>query len=327
MRRLLTLLTLLLTLTAVAETTDRGRYISPLHFGPNAFPVPEMLDGRTSGTLKAEIAVDEYRGYAGDRTTDIFAKIQIPLFTRRVNLSVWMPVCEWYEMTAERQRVCMLQDTAAIRGHGFGDVYVTTDIQVLRARRWWPDITLRAALKTASGEQYEKARHYDDPGYFFDAAIGKSMYIGKDRSVSAEKKQESDWELRIAGMAGFLCWQTVTARQNDAYQYGVQVLVKQQYFSLRATWSGYSGWQKNGDKPMIVKGELRGYFNGWEPFVAYQYGIRDYPFHHVRAGVAYSADIISLAQKQTEKRRLARQQAAAQQKPTAAKEHQTGKAE
>ena len=299
MRKPLILLTAVLAVAtaAAAQGEDRGKYISPLHFGPNAFPVPEMLDGRVSETLKAEIAVDEYRGYAGDRTTDIFAKIQIPLFTRRVNLSVWMPVCEWYEMTAARQRECFLQDTAAIRGYGFGDVYVTTDIQVLRARKWWPDITLRAAMKTASGEQYERARHYDDPGYFFDAAIGKSMYISKDRSVSAERKQDSDWELRIAGMTGFLCWQTVTARQNDAYQYGVQMLVRQHYFSARVTWSGYSGWQKNGDRPMIVKGELRGYFNGWEPFVAYQYGIRDYPFHQVRAGVAYSADILSLAKK------------------------------
>jgi hypothetical protein len=275
-----------------ATAQDRGQFVSTRHFGPNALPVPEMTDGRVSPTLKAEAAIDYYHGYSRDVTGDFFAKIQIPLFTRRVNLSVWMPVCEWYRMTAERQRECMLQDTAVIRGKGYGDVYVSTDIQVLYARRWWPDITIRAAMKTASGEQYELARHYDDPGYFFDIAVGKSMYIGVDAMVSTEQKTEKDWELRLAATTGFLCWQTTTARQNDAYQYGIQMLVRQQYVSARLTWAGYSGWQKNGDRPMVVKAELRGHIHGFEPFAAYQYGIRDYPFHQLRAGLAYNVDIL-----------------------------------
>ena len=276
---------------------DRGEYISPRHFGPNAFPVPTMLDGRVSETLKVELAGDYYHGFAADQTADLFARIYIPLFTKRVNLVVWMPVCEWYRMTAARQRECLVQDTARISGHGYGDVYISTDIQVLRARRWWPDITIRAAMKTASGEQYELARHYDDPAYFFDASIGKSMYIGGGK-VTATRERASDWELRLAGSMGFLCWQTVTARQNDAYQYGLQLYIRQQYISARATWAGYSGWQKNGDKPMIVHAELRGYAPyGLEPFVAYQYGIRDYPFHHLRIGLAYSLDIIDRCRK------------------------------
>ena len=240
--------------------------IAPAHFGPNAFPVPDMLDGRVSEQLKVELAGDYYRGFDGNQTADLFARVYIPLFTKRVNLTLWMPIQEWYWQN----------DTT---GHGTGDVYVSTDIQVLKAKKWWPDITIRAALKTASGEQYERRRHFDDPGYWFDLSVGKSLTY-------------KDWEFRLAASTGFLCWQTTTAAQNDAVQYGAQLLINYTYCSLRATYSGYSGWQKNGDCPMIIKGELRGHIKGFEPFAVYQYGIQDYPFHQVRVGLAYNIDII-----------------------------------
>ena len=129
--------------------------IAPMYFGPNAFPVPDMLDGRVQNHLRVEIAGDGYFGFQGDKTADAFARVFIPLFTDRVNLTIWMPIMEWYEMTLERQRVCRLQDSAAIAGHGAGDAYFSTDIQILRDRKWAPDIALRAACKSASGGQYE----------------------------------------------------------------------------------------------------------------------------------------------------------------------------
>lgn len=275
---------------SIVSAQNREEFISTRYNGPNAFPVPEMSDGRVSEVLSAELAGDGYFGYANDRTAGIFARLRIPLFTPRVNLSVWMPVCEWYGMTRQRQQECMLPTGTPINGYGFGDVYVSTDIQVLCSRRWWPDITVRAAMKTASGGQWELARHYDDPGYFFDIAVGKSLYLSTKGEPSTERKAESDWELRIAATTGFLCWQTRTARQDDAYQYGAQLFVRQQYVSARITWAGYSGWRKNGDRPMIVKAELRGYLHGFEPFASYQYGLRDYPFHAIRVGLAYTFD-------------------------------------
>lgn len=263
------------------ETTG----IAPAYFGPNAFPVPEMLDGRVQKQLRAEIAGDGYLGFQGDKTADAFARVFIPLFTDRVNLTIWMPVMEWYEMTQERQRVCRLQDSAAIAGHGAGDAYFSTDIQILRDRKWAPDIALRAACKSASGGQYELARHYDCPGYFFDLSLGKSWYLG-------EKQEAKGVDLRVAGSAGFLCWQTDNGRQNDAVMYGLQLLLRSQYVSLRTTWSGYVGWENAGDRPMIIKGRLSGHAKRFEPYVEYQYGIKDYPFHMVRVGLAYHIDVL-----------------------------------
>ena len=73
--------------------------IAPAYFGPNAFPVPDMLDGRTSSELKIELYGDCFLGttttsVADDITTDLFARVTIPLFTPKANLTVYMPIFE-----------------------------------------------------------------------------------------------------------------------------------------------------------------------------------------------------------------------------------------
>ena len=264
--------------------------IAPAYFGPNAFPVPDMLDGRVQNHLRVEIAGDGYWGFQRDKTADVFARAYIPLFTDRVNLTIWMPIMEWYEMTPERMVTCRISDSLAYSGSGAGDAYFSTDIQILRDKKWAPDIALRAACKSASGGQYELTRHYDCPGYFMDLSVGKSWYLGERQS--SNKAKGDGMELRLAGSAGFLCWQTDNGRQNDAVMYGLQMLVKSQYVSLRTTWSGYVGWENMGDRPMIIKGRLCGHARGFEPYVEYQYGIKDYPFHQVRVGLAYNIDIL-----------------------------------
>jgi hypothetical protein len=129
-------------------------------------------------------------------------------------------------------------------------------------------------MKTASGEQFNRRRHYDCPGYFFDLAIGQSISL-------------KQMELRFAGSVGFLCWQTTDARQNDAVMYGLQAKLIHRHFSAQAEWGGYVGWEQYGDAPMVIKLRTAGMINGFEPFLQYQYGIKDYPFHQLRVGLVY----------------------------------------
>jgi len=270
----------------VAPDLSQPTGIAPAYFGPNAFPIPEMLDGRTQNHLRLELAGDGYFGYNGDRTADIFARVSVPLFTRWANLTVWMPVYEWY-------------DQYDGKGSGAGDAYISTDVQVLHdswfhssKSRWIPQATIRLAMKTASGGQFERRRHYDCPGYFFDFSMGKSFYFGKGKSFPYADAENSLIELRLAGSAGFLCCQTDNGRQNDAIMYGLQLLLKHEYVSLQATWAGYWGWERHGDAPMSLRARLAGHVQGFEPFVQYQWGIKDYPFHQVRLGLAYHIDIL-----------------------------------
>lgn len=243
--------------------------VAPAFFGPNALPVPEMLDGLTSDELQVELATDGYLGYDNSWTADVFARISAPLFTPWANLSVWMPIYEWYSQ-------------ADGTGSGAGDVYISTNVQILH-NAWFktnnakyiPQMTIRLGMKTASGEQFSRRRHYDSPGYFFDLAMGQSIPI-----------QELD--LRLAGSVGFLCWQTSDARQNDAVMYGLLAKLSHRYFSAQAEWGGYVGWERYGDAPMVIKLRAAGKIKGFEPFVQYQYGIKDYPFHQLRVGLAYN---------------------------------------
>lgn len=253
--------------------------IAPAYFGPNALPIIDMLDGRTSSVLRVELAGEGYIGYKEkNRTADLFARVCVPLFTRWANLTVWMPVFGWYNQYDGT-------------GKGAGDAYVSADIQILH-NEWFkspkakyiPQMTIRAGIKSASGEQFERRRHFDCPGYFFDLAIGQSIPI---KAV----------ELRFAGTAGFLCWQTDNARQNDAVMYGLQAQLKHEYFSLQATWGGYVGWEKHGDAPMSIKARAAGHIKGFEPYVQYQYGIKDYPFHQIRLGLVYNINILRRAAK------------------------------
>lgn len=249
--------------------------IAPGLFGPNALPVIDMNDGQTYEQLRVELAADGYFGFKGDKTADLFARVHAPLFTRWANLSIWMPIYEWYNQYDGK-------------GSGAGDVYISTEVQVLHhswfkteKAKYIPQMVIRLGMKTASGGQYERKRHFDSPGYFFDLSIGQTFPI---RKVS----------IRLAGSAGFLCWQTTEGRQNDAVMYGVQAQLLHEYFSVQATWGGYVGWERYGDAPMSIKCRAAGRIKGFEPYVQYQYGIKDFPFHQVRVGLVYNIDVLTL---------------------------------
>ncbi len=264
--------------------------ISPYYFGPNAFPIPDMLDGTTERDLRVEVAADYFAGFEGDKTTDVAFKINIPLFTERANLTLWMPVMEWYENTLARQRTCRLQDSVAMCGYLAGDVYVSTDIWALQSERHWIDLTIRAAIKSASGGGYSEARYYDNPGYFFDATLAKPIRF-KDSFFE---------ELRFAASGGFLCWQTDNGRQNDAVMYGAMVKLRTKYFTLSETFGGYVGWEGSSckmgeiahDCPMSLKTNLTAHYKQWEVLFQYQYGLMDWPFHQFRVGIAYNFDVL-----------------------------------
>lgn len=258
--------------------------ISPYYFGPNAFPVPDMVE-LPSAKARIEIGTDLFLGLYKDRTSDAYFRLNLPLFTPRVNLSIWMPVMEWYSGSLERQRICRLPDDKVQRGRENGDVYVSTDILVLDAGHCWVDMTVRAALKSASANGFASARAYDAPAYFFDATLSRGFQTGAKSA------------LRLAASAGFLCWQTDNGRQNDAVMYGVAATFRAGCFHIRESFGGYSGWEqaaardKNvyaGDRPMTVKSEAGWSFGAFELILSHQYGLRDWPFSQFRLGLAYS---------------------------------------
>jgi hypothetical protein len=258
--------------------------VAPAYFGPNAFPVPDMLDGRTSGDLKVELYGDGFLCSmtsvpSDDITLDLFAKATIPLFSDRVNLVIWMPVVEWFRSGPAVNMQRRIQDPDRwISGIDSGDAYVSTDIMILDERKAGCGIVLRAALKSASGNSFGTARVYDAPGYFFDIAAGR------DIRVSADGKTV----FRMALSAGFLCWQTANGRQNDAVMYGALASLKTGPFNAELNYGGYVGWEGKGDRPMTLKTKLSWSFGRCSLNAMYQVGFMDWPFHQIRLGATYS---------------------------------------
>lgn len=258
--------------------------VSPAYFGPNAFPVPDMSDGSTSADLKVELYGDTFlcsmtQSLADDVTADIFAKATIPLFTDRVNLVIWMPVVEWFRSGPSVNALRRIPDPDRwISGADSGDAYVSTDILVLDEKKCGCGLVLRAALKSASGNSFSTARVYDAPGYFFDLAAGRDVWVSSDSRTA----------VRVALSAGFLCWQTANGRQNDAVMYGALTSVRTGPFKAEVNYGGYVGWEGKGDRPMTLKTKVSWSIGRYSLNAMYQVGFVDWPFHQFRLGATWS---------------------------------------
>ena len=243
-------------------------------WGPNALPVIDMSAGETSEELMVEISGSYFRGFDKSTSFTPNLRLNIPLFSRWVNLEAWYSVMDFYQLNNQWKNVA-------------GDIYVSTNIQVLH-KDWFkgeyiPSAVARIGIKTASGGDFENRRFIDAPGYFLDLTVAEKI------------KFENSWarSLSIAGSIGFYCWQTGRAEQNDAYMYGLRAEYEAKYCRLSAEWSGYTGWQENGDCPMVIKAKLGVPCRfGFEPYIAYQYGIRDWQYQEFRVGVRYSIDVV-----------------------------------
>ena len=240
--------------------------------------------------LKAELYGDCFLGtttgnVADDITGDLFAKLTIPLFTPKVNFTIWMPLCEFFHTSAEVNTLRRLPYKEDLQGSDIGDMYMSTDIRVLSQERHKVDITVRAALKTASANHFAKGRCFDAPGYFADVAVGRGFQFGKDHN------------LRVALSTGFLCWQTDNGRQNDAVMYGALLAYSYKRFSVDTCLGGYAGWENDGDRPMTLKTSLSYCLGAFSLRLMHQVGFMDWPYHQIRVGATYTFDMLGRLKK------------------------------
>jgi hypothetical protein len=252
-------------------------------FGPNANPVPEFTDARIPTKTTISLMGDYYFGY-GDRTENGYAKIEIPLLPERVSLKVWSTVLEHYQTTPQ---IMQSRGSNALSGSEGGDIYVQTRIRLLKEQNHFPGIILNSTLKTASAKTYSSRRYFDTPGYYFDLEVGKSIYT-KSKLIS---------EIRGVANLGFMCWETTGSRQDDAPMYGGKIILGNQNWKLENTLSGYWGWIHTyaplsptgdyGDAPLVYATKFTIKCGRIDYFAQYQYGITDFPYHQIRAGISF----------------------------------------
>lgn len=248
--------------------------ISSAYLGPNALPVPENSKGIVDSSAQFEIGADLHFN-KGDHTQDGFVRGFLPFNEYRFALSLEVIPIEFFQTDT------IIRDMRASRGRSGkgkagGDIYFTTYVQVLRDHANLPDISIRAALRTASGTNLGEARYTDGPGYYFDLSIGKNI------------KLKNDWSMRWYGMIGFYVYQTfdILHLQDDCLLYGGGIDLNYKNFFLSEELTGYSGYLKNGDKPQVFRSSLG--WNGKKVLVkaSLQNAIRDFPSERVRFSVA-----------------------------------------
>ena len=247
-------------------------HYSPGYFGPNAFPAWNFTD--------ATIPVNTYVGFSesfffgfGDNTSSSKLTLEIPLLPECISIKLWVDVLENFKVTEEvREKRGMVGE--ALAGGADGDFYVQTRIRLFKEKKIMPNVILNSTLKSASGLNFDQRRYYNTPGYYFDAELGKSFHI-KSKLVS---------EIRGAANFGFLCWQTYYDEQNDAVMYGGKFILSNKIVDFENGISGYRGWMNNGDDPLVYSSKLLFKTKQINYILMYQYGIRDFPYHHIQLG-------------------------------------------
>lgn len=262
---------LIIHIRIIAQTIN----YSPAFFGPNANPVPESTDATISKSTTLHFSENYFFGF-GDQTLNSKLVVEIPLLPENVSLKVWSTFFEHYQVTKEvlaQRGIPDKEKSGMVFG---GDIYVQTRIRLLKEKNYIPAIILNSTLKTASVKEktLENRRYFDTPGYYFDMEIGKSFNLYNCIIQ----------EIRPVINVGFICWETY-GRQNDAPLYGAKLILSNKWINFENSISGYYGWMKNGDAPLIYSSKITNKHSKFGIFANYKYGIHDYPYHNIEIGI------------------------------------------
>lgn len=243
--------------------------ITPGYLGPNALPVPGIKRGIMNTTTEIEITASNHFS-VGDPTQDISGRVFIPFAGSKIAIEMYGVSVEHYAFTSEVRDERFARDKDG-KGTAIGDFYFSTLIQVVKDRDF-PNTLFRFAARTASGNQLEAARYSDSPGYFFDLSFSKDIGVLESGIF------------RPFGLFGFYSWQTNDELnlQNDAFMYalGADYIISNNLFSV--SWSGYSGYKNERDRPMQLNLEYRKDFKKKAIRVRYLHGIRDWEYKTIK---------------------------------------------
>ena len=243
--------------------------ISPGYLGPNALSVPDVKRGFLNDKTEVEITASNHF-HPGDPTQDISGRLYIPFANNKIAVEMYGVIFEHFAFSEEirNERFARIEDG---KGNAVGDFYFSTLIQISKDRKF-PNTLFRFAAKTASGNMLEGARYADSPGYFFDFSFSKDL--GKKETVI----------FRPFGLFGFYSWQTNDELnlQNDAFLYALGADFKKNNWLFSTSWSGYSGYKNERDKPMQLNFELRKDFNSKAIRFQYLHGLRDWEYKTIK---------------------------------------------
>lgn len=263
-------------------TTSAYSYllIAPGTLGPNALPVPEVLDGNVGTDHHFQVSVINYRrDGGGDNGNTVHLNIRFPVVQNFMAFEIQWNVNEYFRATNEIRDILQIYKDDPGWSSEFGDIILNTYLQVKRETRFFPSLMVVSALKTTSGSA-ENGRYTDLPAHWHYLSFGKNL-------LSA-----TPFLWRINGMAGIYIWQTNQAdlEQNEGFLYGAENLVQYKKSGLLAGLSGYNGWKWYGfDRPLIFNAKFEYRHKQLSYFAEYKTGLRDYFYSSLCIGIRWHA--------------------------------------
>ncbi len=247
--------------------------VSPSYLGPNALPVPAIKQGIILQNFTMDIGGEGHFS-TGDKTTNLYTDIFIPVCKSRAGINLtWIPV-EYYQMDTLTRDERRARDYDG-KGFATGDLIIGTYIRILKERDRLPGILLTINLKAATGSNMEGARYADSPGYHFDLSFGKSFPV---------KKQHLTY-FRLYGMMGLYVYQTHYDKnyQNDAFLYGGGINLGWKKFIIENQLGGYIGYIGDGDRPVVYRLKIRSNRDARLNYaLLFQQGIHDFDYSTIR---------------------------------------------
>lgn len=244
--------------------------------GPNALPVPEIRTGTLEPCLYLENSFDVHY-MKGDLTQNIFNRVYVPLFGGRFAIEGYVASLEHYKTDS------VVRDSRAALGYSGegwtgGDIYINTQLQIVKDHERIPDLMMTINIKTASGLDIENARYTDAPGYFFDLSTGKSKKLGRPETY-----------FRYYAMAGFYSYQVYHRKhfQNDCLQYGAGINLNIRNLEIANQVGGYFGFLQNGDAPIVYRLKVNQTKPGFAFGIEFQQGLHDFQYSSIRLRIRY----------------------------------------
>ncbi len=251
-------------------------HITPGYLGPNALPVPDVKKGVVQSGANFELGFD-FHFQEGDPTQNLFVKYYRSFAGNKIAIELYGVAVEHYAMSEFIRDERVARDFDG-KGFAIGDLYFSTLVQLVKGKKI-PDTMMRMAGRTTSGGALEAARYSDSPGYFFDFSFSKE-YSGRNEKVSFQP----------FASFGFYSWQTNDDLnlQNDAFMYSGGADFKWSKWTVSNSLSGYSGYKKERDRPMVYTFDLNRKFKYNTFRIQYLHGLRDWNYQTVKFSVIWN---------------------------------------
>ena len=252
--------------------------IAPGTLGPNALPVPEILNGNVGTDFLFKFSVDNYfRDGGGDNGHTAYVNIRFPVVQNFMAFELRWDLLDYFHTTNEVRDIIQLYKDDPGWETELGDILLTTYMQVAKEKRYRPAMMLSSTIKTTSGSVFD-GRHTDLPAHWHYLSLGKDF----------AKTINFTW--RLNAMIGYYFWQTneTNLEQNEGPLWGIENQFNFDNVEIGAGFSGYNGWKFYGfDKPVLFKARLIINNKKVNYFAEYKTGIRDYFYSSMNIGICY----------------------------------------